>query len=163
MSCGVGWSHASDLALLWLCHKPAAVAPIWPQAWEIPYATSEAKKAKRREKNIYEFSGTGSCGGTGLILAWGDDLRIWHFTGKAKGKAVAGAGIWSQAQDLPCAMGVAIKNTWGSGVGARQTFVFRMNVLQPIGIVIKKWPRTIQIETSVDGEQQKSKRRNLLN
>ena len=42
MSCGVGHRHGSDLALLWLWCKPAAVAPIRPLAWEIPYAVGVA-------------------------------------------------------------------------------------------------------------------------
>ena len=33
-----------DLALLWLWHTPAAVAPIRPLVWEPPYATSVALK-----------------------------------------------------------------------------------------------------------------------
>ena len=33
-----------DLALLWLWHRPAAVAPIRPLAWESPYAAGVALK-----------------------------------------------------------------------------------------------------------------------
>ena len=29
VSCSVGCRHGSDLALIWLCHRPAAVALIW--------------------------------------------------------------------------------------------------------------------------------------
>ena len=41
---------------LWLWHRPAAVAPIRPLAWELPYATgaalkSEKKKEGKRERN----------------------------------------------------------------------------------------------------------------
>ena len=36
MSCGVDCRCGSDLALLWLWHRPAAVAPIRPLAWEPP-------------------------------------------------------------------------------------------------------------------------------
>ena len=32
------------LALLWLWHRPAAAAPIRPQAWELPYAPGVALK-----------------------------------------------------------------------------------------------------------------------
>ena len=53
MSCGVGRSHGWDLALLWLWCKPAAVAPIQPLAWELPYAVGVALKRKKKEKNIY--------------------------------------------------------------------------------------------------------------
>ena len=34
----------SDLALLWLCHRPAAVALTGPLIWEPPYATGAALK-----------------------------------------------------------------------------------------------------------------------
>ena len=33
-----------DLALLWLWYRPAAVAPIQPLAWELPYAMVVALK-----------------------------------------------------------------------------------------------------------------------
>ena len=33
-----------DLALLWLWYRPAAVAPIPPLAWELPYAAAVALK-----------------------------------------------------------------------------------------------------------------------
>ena len=47
MSCGVGRRHGSDLALLWLWCRPAAIAPIRPLAWEPPYATGEALKRQK--------------------------------------------------------------------------------------------------------------------
>ena len=56
MSCGVGCRRGSDLALLWL----AAIAPIRPLVWELPYATGVAlksqkkkKKKKKKKKNKY--------------------------------------------------------------------------------------------------------------
>jgi len=43
--------HGSDLALLWLWHRLAAAALIWPLAWEPPYATGAAlKKGKEKSK-----------------------------------------------------------------------------------------------------------------
>ena len=42
MSCGVGHGRGSDLALLLLWHRPAATAPILPQAWELPFAAGAA-------------------------------------------------------------------------------------------------------------------------
>ena len=36
MSCGVGHRHGLDPTLLWLWHRLAAIAPIWPLAWELP-------------------------------------------------------------------------------------------------------------------------------
>ena len=44
MSCEVGWRHASDLVLLWLWRRPPAIAPIWPLAWEPPYANGVTLK-----------------------------------------------------------------------------------------------------------------------
>ena len=44
MSCGVGHRCGSYLALLWLWHRPAAVAPIQLLAWELPYAMDVALK-----------------------------------------------------------------------------------------------------------------------
>ena len=34
-----------DPIVLWLWHRPAAAAPIWPLAWELPYASSVALKS----------------------------------------------------------------------------------------------------------------------
>ena len=51
-SYGVGCRHDSDLALLllWLWHRPAAVALIQPLACELPYATGTALKKKEGGK-----------------------------------------------------------------------------------------------------------------
>ena len=60
MSCGVGCSHGSDPALLWLWRRLAAIAPIRPLAWEPPYAAGAAqeiakrqKKKKKKNSNVY--------------------------------------------------------------------------------------------------------------
>ena len=37
-NCGVRHRCGSDLVLLWLWHRPTGAAPIWPLAWELPYA-----------------------------------------------------------------------------------------------------------------------------
>ena len=53
MSCGVDRRHRSDLALLWLRHRPAATALIRPLAREPPHAASAAlkrQKTKKKEK-----------------------------------------------------------------------------------------------------------------
>ena len=53
VSCGVGYRHGSDLALLWLWRRPVATALIGPLAWEPPYAAGAAlEKAKRQNKTI---------------------------------------------------------------------------------------------------------------
>ena len=41
---GVGRRYGLDPVLLWLWYRLAAVAPIGPLAWELPYATSAALK-----------------------------------------------------------------------------------------------------------------------
>ena len=55
MSCGGGRrSPGLDPGLLWLWLRLAAVAPIGPLAWELPYAMGAAlkiKKAKNKSKN----------------------------------------------------------------------------------------------------------------
>ena len=51
MSCGVGCGRGLDPELLWLWHRPAAIAPILPLAWEHPYAVGAAlKKERKKEK-----------------------------------------------------------------------------------------------------------------
>ena len=59
MSCDIHHSHGSDLALLWLWYRLAAVAPIQPLAlaWELSYAATVApkrkkKKAKKERKKV---------------------------------------------------------------------------------------------------------------
>ena len=51
--CGVGCRCSSDPALLWLFQRPAAAAPIWPLAWEFPFATDVALKKKERGRVLY--------------------------------------------------------------------------------------------------------------
>ena len=57
MSCGVGHRRGSDLALLWLWCRPAAIAPTGPLAWEPPSAVGVALENTKRHththKNIY--------------------------------------------------------------------------------------------------------------
>ena len=50
MSCGVGHRDGSDLVLLWLWHRLAAVAQIRPLAWEPPYAMSANLKRQEKEE-----------------------------------------------------------------------------------------------------------------
>ena len=50
MSCGVGYRHDLDPALLWLWRRLAAAAPIQYLARELPYATSVALKTKRKKE-----------------------------------------------------------------------------------------------------------------
>ena len=53
MSCGVGRRRSSDLALLWLWYRPAAVAPVGPLAWEPPYVAGAALKRQKDKKIVF--------------------------------------------------------------------------------------------------------------
>ena len=50
MSDSVGRRCSLDPPLLWLWCRPAAVAPILPLAWELPYAAGAALKRKKRRR-----------------------------------------------------------------------------------------------------------------
>ena len=52
LSCGMGHRLSLDLALLCLWHRPAAVAPIQPLAWERPYAMGVGLKKQKKKKRI---------------------------------------------------------------------------------------------------------------
>ena len=52
VSCDVGRRRSLDLALRRLCHRPAAVALIWPLAWEFPYAAGAALKRTKKKKKL---------------------------------------------------------------------------------------------------------------
>ena len=49
VSCGVSHRCSSDLSLLWLWCRPAAIAPIQCLAWEPPYAADAALKTKKKK------------------------------------------------------------------------------------------------------------------
>ena len=48
MSRGVSHRPGSALALLWLWHRPTAVAPIRPLAQKLPYAAGVVLKRKKK-------------------------------------------------------------------------------------------------------------------
>ena len=50
VSCRVGHSCSSDPMLLWLGQRPVATAPIWPLAWELPYASDLTLKRQQKKK-----------------------------------------------------------------------------------------------------------------
>ena len=52
MSCGEDWRHGLDLAWLWLWCRLAAVVPIGPLAWELPYNMVVALKKKKTKKAV---------------------------------------------------------------------------------------------------------------
>ena len=51
MSCGVGRRRGLDPTLLWLWHRPAAIAPIRPLAWEPPHAAGAALEKTDKQTN----------------------------------------------------------------------------------------------------------------
>ena len=52
MSCGIGHRCHSDP--MWLWRRLAAVALIWPLAWELPYVADAALKKKKKNKEKEE-------------------------------------------------------------------------------------------------------------
>ena len=50
MSCGVGCRSSLDPVLLWLGHRPVAIAPIRPLAWEPPHAVGVVLEKRERQK-----------------------------------------------------------------------------------------------------------------
>ena len=52
---GVGCRRSLDPVLLWLWYRPAAVAPVRPLAWELPYAEGGLKTKKKRVLALYIF------------------------------------------------------------------------------------------------------------
>ena len=54
MSYGVGHRRGSDLALLWLWCRPAAVAPTGPLAWELHMPRERPKKYQKKDKKKKE-------------------------------------------------------------------------------------------------------------
>ena len=52
MSYSIGRRRSSDLMLLSLWCRPAAVAPVELLAWDPPYAAGVALKSKKKEKKI---------------------------------------------------------------------------------------------------------------
>ena len=66
MKCGVGQRRSSDLVLLWLWHRQAAITVIQNLAWQSPYATGTAlkkdqKKEKKKKKERKERQKENSC------------------------------------------------------------------------------------------------------
>ena len=53
MSCGVVCRRGSELVLLWLRRRLAAIALIRPLAWEPPYATCAALKRQKKKKMMW--------------------------------------------------------------------------------------------------------------
>ena len=50
VSCGVGGRRGLDPTLLWLWHRPVAMAPIRPLAWGPPCAVGVAQRNSKKTK-----------------------------------------------------------------------------------------------------------------
>ena len=76
MSCGGGSRGGLDQALLWLWCRLAAVALIWPLAWELPHAVGVALKRKKKVPHYCKtqlwWKGTHF---TFMALEWFQELR----------------------------------------------------------------------------------------
>ena len=60
VSCGVGRRRGSDLVLLWLWCRLAAIALIQPVAWEPPHAMGAALKRQKKKKEPVVEAGAGA-------------------------------------------------------------------------------------------------------
>ena len=77
MSCGIGHRCGSDLALLWLWCRLAAIAPNRPLAWEPPYAARAALKRKKTKQNEKQAT-----------------KKSKHLSVRMIKKIVVGIGVW---------------------------------------------------------------------
>ena len=59
-SCSLGHRCGSDLLLLRLCRRPAAVALIQPIAWELPCAAGGPSKEEKEKKKKKKKKKTGT-------------------------------------------------------------------------------------------------------
>ena len=54
MSQGIVRRLSLDPKLLWLWHRPAAIAPIRPLAWEPPYAMDAGFKKQQQQQKVHK-------------------------------------------------------------------------------------------------------------
>ena len=74
MTCGVVYRFSSDPRWLW--HSLTAAAPVWPLAWELPYAAGVAQKKKKKKK------GSGSPDWRALMHTQSLQLTLQSRTGR---------------------------------------------------------------------------------
>ena len=114
MSCGVGRRRDSDLALLWLLHRPAATAPIRPLTWEPPHAEGtplKRQKDERKNERTNERKKETWSAGSRLCsaMAWPPTERFLSFGQILSGKHLVGHWAASGLADLgslvlPCSV-----------------------------------------------------------
>ena len=75
-SCDVRRRCNSDPTLLWLWHRPAAMAPIWPLAWELPYASGVTLKKAKKKKSPKYYLNESLC----TEAEQKDQFQQWNFT-----------------------------------------------------------------------------------
>ena len=68
MTCGVGLTLDSDVALLWLWCRPVVTALIQPLAWQPPYVMGVALKIQNKQTNKKNKAG-------GITLT---DFRLYY-------------------------------------------------------------------------------------
>ena len=82
MSCGVGHRRGSNLAFLWLWHRPAATVPIGLLAWEFPLAAGAASEKTKRKKKRGDTNGNNVSGSVPFsVPVYSIFLGIRHIKG----------------------------------------------------------------------------------
>ena len=120
----MGHRCGSDVALLWLRFRPAAVALIQPLAWEFPYAAGAALKKTKRRRRRAELVFVGCCMEVHFGLAGSkrpgttENSVPWRNCSAGRGEQVTYFAIssgWPPPTHTPPAA-----LTWGSQVRGKQ-------------------------------------------
>ena len=69
MGRGVDCRRVLDPGFLWLCHRLAAMAPVRPLAWELPYATGAALKRTNKQNTKQNKKNRRTCNGAALTAS----------------------------------------------------------------------------------------------
>ena len=107
----MGHRCGSDVVLLWLWHRPAAVGLIRPLAWEPPYAAGAAlKKKTKKKKCLHNWSSPRSSAVTNLISVHEDAGSIPGITPWVKDPVLPRAVVLASSfsSDLTPSLGTFI-------------------------------------------------------
>ena len=104
MNYGVGCRCSLDHEFLWLWYRPAAVAPIWPLAWEPPYATDvafkkNAKQQQQKRKQTLRSSPHGSAVTNSTVI-------------HEDGGLIPGLTRWIKGSGVAVSCGVGHRLSW---------------------------------------------------